>query len=414
MARFRYRVAGEPVSAGQVIEAPDRTAALRALVSRGVTPVGLEELRGRVRGGAKAAGRSGGAGLSIGGARTMSRGELANFVGELAVAVSAGLSVVPALKTLARSGRTSKQRDMLNGLISDVERGRSLADAMRDVGKPFNELLINMVHAGEVSGRLETVLAQAATLLERDMKLRRSLTGALVYPAILTVAIVIAVIVLVTVIVPRILSSVEGAITELPLPTMIVRDTAAFFGQWWWAVLLVTAAAVVAWVRIYRMPGPREAIDRFLLSVPVLGSLLRDVAVGRFTRTFGTLVGAGLPVLQALKITKRTLGNRALEREIDTVCDEVSHGKTIAEPLERSGYFPDLLVQIVGLGERTGKLDEVLLHAAGSFEERTEASAKLFTQVLPPILIVNLALVVGFVVLAVFLPLIELQDAIAQ
>jgi len=396
-----------------VIEAADRAGAVRALAARGVVPRRVEEVRGgsgSARGGAGVAFSLPG-GLS--GSGGMSRSDLANFVGELSVAVRAGLALVPALRTIARSGRSEKQRVLLMKLIEDVEGGKSLADAMRDVGKPFDDMLINLVHAGEVSGRLEVVLQQASALMDKELKLKRSLTGALVYPAMLAVAIVGAVVVLVTVIVPRILASVEGQLVELPLPTLIVQQVAAFFGVWWWAVLLALAGGLFAWTRVYAMPGPREAVDRFLLATPVVGRLLRDVSVARFARTFGTLVGAGLPVIQALKITKKTLGNRALEKEIDRVCDDVSHGATIAEPLEKSGRFPDLLVQIVGLGERTGKLDEVLMQAAGSFEEKTEQSVKVFTQVLPPLLIVVLAMVVGFVVLAVMLPLIELQDAIA-
>ena len=395
----------------EVIEAADRAGAVRALAARGVVPRRVEEVRGKAGAGGVGVGFSLPAGLS--GAGGMSRSDLANFVGELSVAVRAGLALVPALRTIARSGRSEKQRALLMKLIEDVEGGKSLADAMRDVGKPFDDMLINLVHAGEVSGRLEVVLQQASALMDKELKLKRSLTGALVYPAMLAVAIVGAVVVLVTVIVPRILASVEGQLVELPLPTLIVQQVAAFFGVWWWAVLLLLAGLLFGWTRVYAMPGPREAVDRFLLSTPVVGRLLRDVSVARFARTFGTLVGAGLPVIQALKITKRTLGNRALEKEIDGVCDDVSHGATIAEPLEKSGRFPDLLVQIVGLGERTGKLDEVLMQAAGSFEEKTEQSVKVFTQVLPPLLIVVLAMVVGFVVLAVMLPLIELQDAIA-
>lgn len=395
----------------ELIEAPDRASAVRSLAARGVVARRVEEVRDGKSGGGDVASLV--AGLPfIGGNGGMSRSELASFVGELSVAVRAGLSLVPALRTIARSGRSEKQKALLTRLIADVEGGKSLGDAMRDIGKPFTEMLINLAHAGEVSGRLETVLQQASALMDKELKLKRSLTGALVYPAMLTLAIVAAVIVLVTVIVPKILESVEGQLLELPMPTMIVQNVAAFFGAWWWAVLVALAAGLLAWTRVYAMPGPREAVDRAMLKTPVLGRLLRDVSVGRFTRTFGTLVGAGLPVLQALKITKRTLGNKALEREIDRVCDEVSHGATIAEPLEASGYFPDLLVQIVGLGERTGQLDEVLMQAAESFEEKTEQSVKIFTQVLPPLLIVLLALVVGFVVLAVMLPLIELQGAI--
>jgi len=192
--------------------------------------------------------------------------------------------------------------------------------------------------------------------------------------------------------------------------TLVVA--ALTFGGWWWAVLLGIAGLLFLWNRLYANPPSRLAIDRILIQIPVVGRLIRDVAVSRFTRTLGTLVGSGLPVLQALRITKATLGNRALQAHIDVVADEVGSGATIADPLERSGQFPPLLVQIVGMGERTGKLDEMLLQAADAFEQRTEQAIKLFTQILPPLLICGLAVIVGFVLLAILLPLLELQESI--
>jgi len=410
VAVFRY----ETVSAGgapQTIEAADRATALRELTSRGVVPKRLEQVAGRQR--KAAAGGATGAGKPRFGGSVMSRAEMAGLIRELATAVNAGLPIVAALKTIAGSGRTPAQRAMLETIIHDVERGRSLADSMRAVGKPFTELVTNLVQAGEVAGRLGEVLQQAGVLMERDLKLRRALISALIYPAILTTLVVVAVIILVTVIVPNILASVEGQLETLPLPTMIVQGMAAFFSDWWWLAIGGVAFAIWSFSRLYREPGPRRAIDTVLLQTPVAGRILRDVAVARFTRTFGALTGAGLPVLTSLRITKRTLGNVVLESAIEDVCDEVSHGKTIADPLEKCGYFPSLLVQIVGLGERTGKLDEVLMQAADAMEEKTEQAMDLFKQVLQPVLIVLLACVVGFVVLAVLLPLIEMQRSVA-
>jgi type II secretory pathway component PulF len=170
-------------------------------------------------------------------------------------------------------------------------------------------------------------------------------------------------------------------------------------------------AAGVLWVgSLYRAPASRLAIDRALLRVPVLGKVLRDVAVARFTRTLYTLVSAGLPALTALKSTKATLGNRAMEHVVEEVCDQVASGKTIAEPMERSGYFPPLLTQIVGVGERSGRLPQMLGQAAGVFEDRTETSIKTFTTVFPPLLIIIAAIVIGFIVAAIMLPLIQAQE----
>jgi len=425
MATFRYRMVsggardgeGGLATAVRTIEAPDRASAVRMLVQRGETPSGLEEVRGTgddTGAGAGLAGHAGGvrARMSLRAGSPMSRVETASFTRELATAVQAGLPLVVALRTIAGQGRTAAQRAMLERVIADVEHGDALSASLERIGRPFTGLIVSLVHAGEVSGRLAEVLWQAAKLQDRDVKLRRSLLGALLYPIIIAVVISIAIVIVVTVIVPRVLGAVAGQLRELPLPTRVVQSVAGFVGDWWWFLLLALAGGLFALSRLYAQPATRLKIDRLLLRVPVLGGVLRDVAVARFTRTLGTLVGAGLPVLAALRVTKGTLNNRAMEAAIDDVCEQVSAGRTIAEPMEQSGYFPPLLIQIVNMGERTGKLDEMLLQAADAFEEKTEQSVKLFTAVLPPVLIILLACTVGFVVLAILLPLIEMQEAI--
>jgi type II secretory pathway component PulF len=344
--------------------------------------------------------------------RVMSRSEMANFVRELSTALMAGLPLVQALRTLARQGRSPRQKQLLAGIIEQVEHGRSLGDAAASAGKPFSELTINLVRAGEASGKLGEVLRQAADLLDRDVKLRRALLAATLYPMILASLITIAVIVIVTVIVPKLLAGLPNHNLVLPLPTRIVQGVAHFFGGYWWLIIPGLALGVLGLVRTYGTPGPRLRIDRWLLSAPLLGPLLRDVAVARFTRTLGTLTSAGIPILQALRITRGTLGNRAMEGVIDEVCEQVSAGKTIAEPMERSGYFPPMLVQIVNLGERSGRLDEMLTQAADAFEDKTESSVKIFTTALPPVLVVVLACLVGFVVLSIMLPLLQFQESL--
>jgi type II secretory pathway component PulF len=351
------------------------------------------------------------AGLTVSAA--MSRSEMASFIRELATAIQAGLPLVQGLRTIARQGRTRRQREMLGSIISQVEHGKSLGDAVAAFGRPFDDLTINLVRAGEASGKLGEVLMQAADLLDREVRLKRSVLAATLYPMILAFLVTVAIIVVVTVIVPRILSAV-GNIGPLPWPTRIVQGVAEVFGGYWFVILPTVLAAIWGAGRWYARPGPRLAFDRALLRTPVLGRLLRDVAVSRFTRTLGTLTAAGIPAVSALRVTKGTLGNRAMEGVIDEVCDQVSAGQTIAEPMERSGYFPPMLVQIVNLGERSGRLDQMLNQAAGAFEDKTEMSVKMFTTALPPILVVIMACVVGFVVLAILLPLLQMQESLGR
>lgn len=435
MPMFRYESLTPQTGAqngAAVIDAPDRAAAVRVLRQRGITPVVVEPVGGRPLRGAGPAEAAGSApsespgvarvahamtsgaprGLSLSAA--MSRSEMASFVRELATAVGAGLTLTQAMRTIARQGHSVRQKAMLEYLIDQLEHGRSFSDAAQAWGKPFTDLTVSLIRAGEASGKLEQVLDQAATLLDRDIKLRRAIIGATTYPMILGVLVTIAVVVVVTVIVPSVLKPLAGQIkfSDLPLPTRMVSAAAAFFGSYWWLIVGVVVGGALVWPRIYRQPGPRLATDGFLLRVPVLGRLLRDVAVARFTRTLGTLVSAGLPALTALRTTKATLGNRAMEQVVEQVCDQVASGKTISEPLERSGMFPPLLVQIVSVGERSGRLPQLLAQAADAMESRTEASIKVFTTVLPPLLVVVLAGVVGFVVASILLPLLEMQEYI--
>ncbi len=408
MATFAYRTLGSSGVAA-TIEAPDRPSAVRELARRGLTPTSV--VRMEVRAGQTPDGAVAGAPTGLFARRAMSRAEFAAFIRELATAVQAGLPLVQALRTIARQGRSPAQKAMLASIIDQVEHGRSLADAAGAWGQPFNELSVNLMRAGEASGRLAEVLTQAANLLDRDLKLRRSILAATLYPMILAVLITLAIIIVVTVIVPRILKTVEGQIAQFPLPTRIVQGLADVVGGYWWLIVPAVAALLYGASRLYARPDWRLWIDRKLLGAPLVGPLLRDIAVARFTRTLGTLTSAGIPVLSALRVTKGTLGNRGMETVIDEVCDQVAGGRTIADPMERSGHFPPMLVQIVSLGERSGRLDEMLNQAAGAFEDRTETSVKLFTTALPPVLIIVLACAVGFVVLAILLPLLQLQES---
>ncbi len=410
MPTFQYTPVAGGGSTADVIDAPDRASAVRLLRARGITPLRLEPMHDA----RSAAGASSGPIRVPVLGRSVSRSDFASLIREIATAAQAGLTVMQALKTVGRQGRSPAQRDMINHLVSELEQGRSLAEAAKTWGRPFDDLTVGLIRAGEASGRLEEVLDQTALLLDRDVEMRRSLMAATLYPAILLGLISLAVGVVVTVIVPKILEPLEGQMSasDLPMPTRVVQGVADFAGAYWWAVIAAIVLIVLGVRKVYATPGPRLAVDSFALKIPVFGRLIRDVAVARFTRTLATLVSAGLPVLSSLSITRATLGNRALESAIDEVCAEVAGGATIAEPMERVGFFPPLLVQIIGVGERSGKLDSMLRQAAGAFERRTESTIKLFTNVLPPLLVLLLAGVVGFVIAAVLLPLLEFQEAI--
>jgi type II secretory pathway component PulF len=424
MPTFRYQTLAGSNGSAATIEAPDRSSALRLLRVQGVTPTSLETLTRREAkraaaeestpkgSGSPAASRSFGFLVRS----SMTRVEMATFIRELATAVQAGLPLVQSLKTIERQYKQPGQKAMVGRIIHEVEHGRSLADACAKVGRPFSDLTINLIRAGEASGRLGEILEQTANLLDRDVKLRRMMISGSIYPMILGALIVIAITVIVGFIVPNIIKPFAGRLPEsaLPMPTRIVLAVGHGFRDWWWAIGLLLLAVLIGIQRAMANPPTRLKIDRALLSVPLIGKVVRDVSVARFTRTLGTLVASGLPALPSLKVTKATLGNKAMEQVVEQVCEQVASGKTISEPMEKSGYFPSLLTQIIGLGERSGRLPQMLNQAAVVFEDRTESSVKVFTSTFPVAMVLCAAVVIGFIMAAVLLPLIQMQEFIGR
>lgn len=421
MPTFQYQsVTTTGQSLTGTIDASDRGEAIRTLRQRGETATQLAPLNGHASAGRSAPSfRSlpGAASADIGqstagGHGSMRRGELASFIREIATALEAGLPLMSALRAVEKQASSERQRAVIEHLMSRIEAGRSLAQAALEWGKPFDDMIVGMLRAGEASGRLEVVMMQLADLLDRELETKRSVAGALMYPAILVCVLAIGIAVIVTFIIPRVLASLEGQTIQLPLPTVIVKGFADFLGTYWWLVLAAIGLAYASYKSAMAQPHIRYERDRLLLGIPIVGALARDVAVGRFTRTLGTLMASGIPIIDAIIITRDTLGNKAMERVIDEVADKIRSGKSIAEPMEKSGYFPPILIQIIDLGERSGRLDTMLTQAAQSFDRRTTASLKMFTAALPPIIVVFMAIIIGFVILSVILPMLSLQAAI--
>jgi type II secretory pathway component PulF len=418
---------GGAVSSG-VIAAADRASALRLLQSRGMAPMSLEAAdpepaeQGRR---AQAAGPRGGAprgGIGamvrgLAGGRqdrpTMKRSELANMVRELATAIEAGLPLLNALKTARRQASGKAQPVILDFVIERVEAGRPLHEAMVEYGPPFDEMIVGMVRAADASGRTSEVMHQLADLLDRSVELRREVVGATLYPMIVAFMILVSIVVAVTFLLPRLMEPIlsQPGVT-VPWPTQVLLAFADFMKSWWWLVVAGAVAAFVGGRRWLAVRANRRRVDRIILEAPILGPLVRDVAVARFTRTLGTLVSAGLPILQALRIVRDTLGNLVLMEAIDGVQEKVTTGQSLADPLERCGHFPPLLVQIVNIGEKSGRLEPMLMHAATAFDRQVNSSLKVFAQLLPPVLLVFMAGIAAFVLAGILLPLLEMQKAL--
>jgi type II secretory pathway component PulF len=406
-------------SASGSVAAPDRGSAMRLVLSRGLTPLRLESDEPAtpepVRGAARASASAGLPDwLTRASARpSMGQADLANLVRELATAVEAGLPLMQALRTVRRQASGRAQPVILDALIEKVEAGLPLHEAMKAYGAPFDDMTIGMARAADASGRMPEVLHQLADLLDRAVELRRELVGATIYPMIVAALIMASVVLLVTVILPQLMAPIAGQPgMVLPLPTRILLAFAGFMGTFWPLVIGGIVGSYFLARRWLAVPENRYRRDRVLLRVPLLGPLLRDVAVARFTRTLGTLSSAGLPILQALRITRDTLGNAVLMRAVDEVQEKVTTGQALADPLERCGFFPPLLIQIVNIGERSGRLESMLLHAATAFDRQVNSSIKIFTKALPPVLLVFMAVIAGFVLAAILLPLLQMQSAL--
>jgi len=416
MPTFQYQslTAGGTRQSG-LITAQNRADAVRQLLGRGETATSISS----------AAENDPGTGVlsnppidlsrtRFGGGRPrMSRAEMGTLIRELATALEAGLPLMHSLKTIRKQASGKGAPAVLDFMIERVEAGEPLYKAAQEYGRPFDDLIVGMLRAAEASGRTSEILHQLAELLDRGVELRRELMGALFYPFIVAMLIVASIVILVTVVVPRIMEPIiaaGGGVHTLPLPTRIILGAADFASSWWLACLVAIVVAWYAWNAWVALAENRMRFDRFKLRVPILGRLNRDVAVARFTRTLGTLTTAGLPLLESLRITRDTLGNTAMMNAIDEVEHQVTEGKPLAEPLERSGLFPPLLVQVVNLGERSGKLEDMLLHAATAFDRQVNVSLKIVTKAVPPLLIVIMACLAGFVLAAILLPLMEMQS----
>jgi type II secretory pathway component PulF len=343
----------------------------------------------------------------------ISRAELANLVRELATALEAGLPLMQALKTTRRQAAGKALPVILDHLIEGVEAGQPLFQAAKDYGPPFDEMTVGMFRAADATGRMSEIMHQLADLLDRSVELRREVIGATIYPMILAGIMTASIITMVTFVLPKLLAPItSGTKIAIPWPTQVLMSLASFVGSWWWVMLL---GATIGWFALrgwLRVPANRMVVDAALLKVPVLGTLLRDVAVARFTRTLGTLVSAGIPILTALRTVRDTLGNYAMMAAIDDVSDRVSTGASLADPMERSGHFPPLLIQIVNIGEKSGKLEPMLMHAAGAFDRQVNNSLKLFTKILPIALLLVMSVVAGFVLVGMLLPLLNMQTAL--
>jgi type IV pilus assembly protein PilC len=334
--------------------------------------------------------------------------EIAIFTRQFSVMIDAGLPLVQCLEILGSQNENKTFRAILLGVRQDVESGHSLADAMRKHPKGFDDLYCNMVAAGEAGGILDTILQRLAQYIEKIVKLRGAVRSALVYPvAVITIAVLVVWIILWKVI-PTFATLFEGLGASLPLPTRITIALSNFIGSWWWLVFGAIFATSVLLTRYHKTHKGRRHIDGFMLKLPVLGKVLKKIAVARFCRTLGTLVSSGVPILEGLEITAKTSGNAVVEDAVMATRTSVEEGKTIAEPLKGTDVFPDMVVQMVAVGEQTGALETMLSKIADFYEDEVDEATANLLALLEPIMISFLGAVIGGIVISMYMPMFDL------
>jgi type II secretory pathway component PulF len=410
MNAFRYQAIEQTGASVQgTIEAEDRKAALRLLGQRGLFPSNLEVCGGN---GAAVATPAASRAPSTGGRRGISRRDVTAFTRELSALVGAGIPIPQALDSLGEENENASFREVVLQIADSVQKGAALSASLEEHPKLFGKLYASMVRVGEEAGQLPIVMSDLANLLEHEEEVRGEVKAAVAYPIFVLVFGFVTVTILLTVILPRLFSMLEEILPVLPLPTLILLKVSKVLHQDW-AVILVIGGAVIGGIwRYIRTAKGAEVWDKLKLRLPVVGSIFRAAALGRFARTLGTLAKAGVSLLPALKIVENTIGNRVLAQQIARVAEETRGGDSLAGPLRKLGIFPRTVVQMIDVGEETGKLDEMLLKVAEIEERQMRAHIKVLISLLAPILIVGVGGVIGFMVIAILLPIFKMSSAV--
>lgn len=408
------------------LEVANQSEAITRLKEMGFFPTKVVEAEkskdkaaAKTKGSGKAGGKKKGKGFNLkipgmgGGVKTK---VLTAFTRQLATLVDAGLPLLRGMRVLEKQEKSPVLKDAINQISFSIEGGSTFSEGLAQHPKIFNKLFVNMVKAGEIGGVLEIVLARLSEFMEKAEKIKGKVIAAMFYPiAVMTVAVIILAVLMVWV-VPKFKDIFKDMLPGEDLPgftrfVLGISDAIAHHFILTTSILAVLVIALMAFIRT--RPG-RRLFDKFKLNMPVIGEVLRKVAISRFTRTLGTLVSSGVPILQALTIVKETSGNVIIGSAVAAVHESVKEGETITKPLEDSNIFPPMVISMVDVGEQTGALPEMLMKIADTFDDEVDNAVAAMTSLLEPIMIVFLAVVVGSIVIALFLPLIKLMEQVGE
>src|SRR5437899_141071 len=394
MAVFTYSGRGTGGTMTGEIEAPDRTSAVCELRKRAILVTKIQE-------------RSGGKSPSKAGGKVKDK-EMAIFTRQFSTMIDAGLPLVQCLNILSEQSESTNLRDVTGRVARSVEQGSTLAEALRRNPRTFDDLFVNLVEVGETGGILDTVFQRLAAYIEKAAALKRKVKSAMIYPASIIGVAGLVVVFMLTFVIPTFTKMFKDLGADLPLPTQVVVWLSEFVRTYILLIIAAVFGCVFALRAYYRTEKGQATIDALLLKVPVMGTLIRKVAVARFTRTLGTLVSSGVPILEGLRITARTAGNKVVEKAVLQCRAAVTAGKTLAEPLKASGVFPPMVIQMISVGEQTGALDAMLSKIADFYDDEVDVAVSSMTALLEPIMIVVLGVLIGGLVVAMYLPIFKL------
>ena len=392
-----------------IVQADSQALAINDVRSLGLYPTQVREARKSDERKARKE-KKGLSELYFGGVKTK---EICTMTRQLATLIDAGLPLLRCINVLIAQLKPSKLRDILREISGDIQSGSTFSEALAKHPKQFDRLFVNMVRAGEVGGMLEVVLNRLADYMERRQALKRRVRGALIYPiAVLVIAAGIVMFLLIKV-VPVFAEIFADFGAELPAPTQLLITAGDFMVYEWWKLIVGVNATIVGFKLAFKSKTVKRVNDRIVLKIPLVGDLVTKVAVARFARTFGTLLTSGVPILQALKITRETIGNEVIQNAVDKVHDSIKEGDTIAAPLDEAKVFPPMVVNMIDVGEETGALDSMLMKVADIYDAEVEAAVEAMLALMEPMIIIVLGGIIGFIVISLYLPIFTLGDAIS-
>ncbi len=355
--------------------------------------------------------KSGGFKFPMGGG-SVSGKDIVIFTRQFSTMIDAGLPLVQCLEILSTQCENKLLQKTLITVRQDVEGGATYADSLRKHPKIFDDLYANMVAAGEAGGILDTILNRLSKHMEKSMKLQKQITSAMVYPGVIVSIAVLVITVLMVWVIPTFAKMFTDFGGTLPLPTVIVIAASNFMQHYIILIVGVVVACFIGFKKFYRTSVGRKLVDTYLLKVPVVGDLIRKAAVANFTRTLGTLITSGVPILDGLAIVAKTAGNKVVEEALLSVKQSISEGKTIAEPLKKTNVFPPMVVQMIGVGEQTGALDAMLEKIADFYDDEVDSAVTALTSLMEPALMVFLGISIGFIVIAMYLPIFKMASIV--